>query len=48
MPCTKAVRTDVSSAAEWIFWATATPPKTLCRTVAAAAAGRPDRCRRAR
>ena len=42
MPCTKARCTDVSSAGEWSLWATATPPKTLWRTAAAAAAGRPD------
>ena len=41
--------TERSSDAEWILWATATPPKTLWRTAAAAAvAGRPDRSRRPR
>ena len=42
MPWTKAARTELSSSGERSFCATATPPKTLWRTAAAAAPDRPD------
>ena len=48
MPCTKAASTERSKAAEWSFWATATPPKTLWRAAAAAVADSPDKWRRPR
>ena len=41
MPWTTRCEADISSAGEWIWCATATAPKMLCRAAVAAAAGSP-------